>query len=227
MNFNDIPEISHQPMFLSTINVPDDSFAINLQKISNTLTCDFFPFVASLSLKYIDEELAHSLDTKQKTFKKLKKKYSKRKQNVNFVHDIIIDDYEMAIEDNVQLIPNAHANLMKTSNERNLISIIIKKFEQKLHGKDPDKEYINIYKFLQNACEYEFTQLDFSNSSQTTLDEHLTDRIIQVWQIFQQFFAQFDYNNYLVNYYAIKNKTNTRYILSIIRILLEIGPINC
>lgn len=44
--------------YLALIN---DDFAVKLQKFTNTLTCEHFPLVASLTLKHIDDELELSL----------------------------------------------------------------------------------------------------------------------------------------------------------------------
>ncbi|WBR61501.1 hypothetical protein [Drosophila suzukii associated hytrosavirus 1] len=227
MSFESIPELQHQSLKVSRIDVVDSSFSVDLQKYANTLIYRNFPLVASLTLQAIDEELEQSLEMKENTLRKLKKKYNKKSRNVNVVYDIIIDDFEMAIEGNVKLIPDAHANLMRTTNENNLIQVIIKQFEQNQEGKPIEKEFLNIYTFLRNACKYKFTNLVFADDNQENLDEYMVARIVQVWQIFQQYFRQFDYPDYLDNYYTIKRSTDTKFILSILRILVEIGTINC
>lgn len=222
--FEDIPELQHEPLVLSR-TIAGGDFALDLQRMSNTLIYENFPLVASFTLRCIDEELEQSVQMKQRTLERLRQKYNRRTRNINVVHDIIIDDFEMAIEGNVQLIPDAHAKLMKTTKESNLIQIIIKQFEQNLEGKPIEKEFMNIYKLLRLAQNYKFTRVQFSNESQEVLDEHMIYRIVQVWQVFQQFFKQFDYVDYLQNYYSIKNSTDTKFVLSILRILVEIGPV--
>lgn len=228
MNFEDIISFKQEPLYLDINDSVQlgGEFDVVLHKLSNMLIYEYFPFVAALSLKHIDDELEESLKMKIQTLEKLKKKYNKRSKNVNIVQDIIIDDFEMYIDDNVQLIPNSHASLMKTTTENILIPIVIKQFSSAKEGKNIEKEFQNIYKLLNESCNNKFTKISFSNANQEILDEHMIYRIAQVWQIFQQFFKQFDYLDYLYNYYNINKINNTAEILNIIRILLEIGRIN-
>lgn len=229
-SFESIPALSFDTVQLSRQNISslegetNEIFGIVLQRFTHAIICEKYPFVASMTLQHIDNELAVSLRRKERTLAKLKKKYNKRTRNVNVVQDIVIQDFEMSIEDNVMLIPKPHSNLLRTAPERNLITIIIKQFEAALEGKLIEKEFTNIYTLLRDACDNRFTQLEFLNSNQQTLDSVIIYRIVQVWQIFDQYFKQFNYFDYLQNYYTIKNKSDTKFVASILRILIDIGP---
>lgn len=228
MNFEDIPPLNHIPVYLDIKEATkqNEEFSITLHKMSNSIIYEMFPFVAALTLKHIDDELGESLNMKQQTLEKLKRKYNKRSKNVNVVQNIFIDDFEMYIDDNVQLIPNSHARLMKNTTENILIPIVLKQFSNAREGKNIEKDFQNIYKLLNEACGNKFTTVKFSNANQETLNPRMIYRITQVWQIFQQYFQQFDYVDYLNNYSNIKRSSDTRELINIIRILVEIGTTN-
>lgn len=228
MSFEQIPFISRTPLFLDAADTSrlDGGFNVDIHKYSNMLIYSYFPFVAALSLKHIDDELGQSMQMKQQTLDKLKRKYSKRSKNVSIVQDIFIDDFEMYIDDNVQLIPNSHADLMKSSSESSLIKLVIKQFMDGREGKSVGKDFENIYKLLNESCNNTFTQIQFSNENQAVLGQQMTYRITQVWQIFEQFFKHFDYLDYLYNYYKITGTSDSKEILNILRVLLEIGRSN-
>lgn len=242
--FENIPEIKFECVTLSRNNsiINGENFNVQLQNFSNNLVCQYFPVVAASTLKYIDDELSISLNMKIKTLKKLKQKYSRRTRNINIVHDIIIDDFEMAIEDNVQLILKPYTNLMKTTPEKNLLQLILKQFELiPSNTAAMDKEYANIYKLLRETCDNKFTEILFASTAKNNNDgggtssaddsdnfeKYMQYRLVQVWQIFNQYFKQFDYVDYVQNFYIIKTITNIKFILTILRILVEIGSIEC
>lgn len=229
MNFDNIPEIPREPLYVDKriVQKQDENFHFQLQQMTNTLICENFPFVAAMSLKAIDEELQQSLDLKINTLAKLKEKYSKKSSNINIVNDIIMDDFEMYISDNLQLMTNSSGRLLRNTHENDLVHIMLRKFEEIGQGIQTDKSFENIYKLLHETCSYTFTQLVFANEKQETLDRNMIYRIVQVWQIFQQFFKQFDYLDYLQNYYIIKNISDVRSCLAMLRLLIDIGPINC
>lgn len=209
-------------------NTHNDEFPVNLHNFSNNLIYEFFPYVASLTLDAIDNELEQVFELRKETFKKLKNKYKKGPKHVNIIHDIIIEDYEKAVtQTDVQLIPNSHASLIKSSNQNNLIQIIIKQIEEGSKNKPIDKEIKKIGDLLKFACNYKFTYFNLKNNSQEVLDEHKKYRIIQVCQIFQQYFKQFNYIDYLKNYKEIKDKIDINSVQNIIKILIEIGTISC
>lgn len=245
--FDNIPEIKFECVTLSRNNsiINGENFNVQLQNFCNNLVCQYFPVVAASTLKCIDDELSISLDMKIKTLKKLQQKYSRRTRNINIVHDIIIDDFEMAIEDNVQLILKPYTNLMKTTPEKNLLQLILKQFELiPSNTAAMGKEYANIYKLLRETCDNKFTEILFASTVKNNEDDscdggtssvddsdnfekYMQYRLVQVWQIFNQYFKQFDYVDYVQNFYIIKTITNTKFILTILRILVEIGSIEC
>lgn len=100
------------------------------------------------------------------------------------------------------MIAKPHANLIRTTKENNLVHIIIKQSEASLEGKPIEKEFKNICSLLRETCDNKFTQFEFINERQQVLDEYMIYRIVQVWQIFDQYFKQF---YYLENYYTIKS----------------------
>lgn len=227
----DFPEIQYEPFMLSrttkSVIENDNNFSVSLQKYTNTLICEYFPITSSLTMKYINEELQQSLTIKNETLKKLKKKYNQTR-NVNIIHEIILNDFNEELEslNHIQLIPNAQSNLMSTTSENQLIQMIIKQFEDNVENNSMENEYLKIYEFLNIASKNNFTNLEFINNNQSISRDQLYI-IVQVWQIFEQFFKQFDYYDYLQNYIKIKqSNSDSKFILSIIRILLEIGPIN-
>lgn len=223
MEFNNIPELVFETIHISTKS--GDNFASNLQAATNNIIGLQFPYVAVMSLKNIANELNKSLSAKIKTLEKLKKKY--RKQNINVVQDIIIDDFEMYNNNNIKFFTESNTKFLESMNDKSLIQIIIKQFENNLRGKQVDEEILNVYKLLQTACNYQFTKLTFANESQTVLNDKTLYRIVQVWQVFNQYFKIFDYLDYLENYYSIKNKTNVNYVSTIIELFVKIGPITC
>lgn len=236
--FRDIPELDVnvlKPFTMVTTTGPDDAapvkdvmFGPRLQKFANQLIYRTFPIVSSLTLKYVDDELGVALEMKQRTLRKLKKKYERlNANNINIVQDIYIDDYEMAVADNVKLVPDDQARLLRTTNESNLIQIIIKNFEANVQGRPIDTEFKKIYSLLNEFCDNRFTRVEFTNTNQQTLDEHLLERIVRVWQIFEQYFKQFDYVDYLQNYYTIKSRADIKFTLSILRILMDVGALTC
>ena len=248
--FEEIPEIKFECVTLSRNNsmINGENFNVQLQNFSNNLVCQYFPVVAASTLKCIDDELSISLDMKIKTLKKLQQKYSRRTRNINIVHDIIIDDFEMAIEDNVQLILRPYTNLMKTTPEKNLLQLILKQFELiPSNTAAMGKEYTNIYKLLRETCDNKFTEILFASTANNkdnndededdngtcsaddsdNFEKYMQYRLVQVWQIFNQYFKQFDYVDYVQNFYIIKTITNIKFILTILRILVEIGSIEC
>lgn len=232
--FEDIPELSHDPIYVDKQLIETDAsrraYNVNLQRFTNTIISHQFPFVASVTLKCIDDELSQSLNMKIDTLERLNKKYNKRSRNINIVNDIIIDDFDMYIADNVQLIPNAQADLMRSTKESSLVALLFNQGDENnkhTNNKTTKNEQQNIYNLLRYACEYKFTQLVFKDNTQRNLDQHMIYRIAQVWQIFQQYFEQFNYSEYLKNYYDIKRTANIAPIINIIRILVEIGPITC
>lgn len=229
MSFDDIPYIIHEPVRLSRNNVShiDENFAVSLEKIANTLIFNNFPLVASFTLSSIDSELSQSVEMKRQTLEKLKNKYNKRSKTVNIVHDIIMDDFNMIVDGDINLITDAHADLIKSTEEKNIIQIIMRNFENIVENKAVESHFENLYNFLRTACNNNFTKLEFTNEKQNILDQHMIYRIVQVWEIFQQYFKQFDYEDYLKHYYEIEKKSDTKFIISIIRILLDIGPIKC
>lgn len=232
--FENIPELSHDPIYVDKQLIETDAsrraYNVNLQRFTNTIISQQFPFVASVTLKCIDDELSQSLNMKIDTLERLNKKYNKRSRNINIVNDIIIDDFDMYIADNVQLIPNAQADLMRSTKESSLVALLFNQGDENnkhTNNKTTKNEQQNIYNLLRYACEYKFTQLVFKDNTQRNLDQHMIYRIAQVWQIFQQYFEQFNYSEYLKNYYDIKRTANIAPIINIIRILVEIGPITC
>lgn len=232
--FEYIPELSHDPIYVDKQLIETDAsrraYNVNFQRFTNTIISQQFPFVASVTLKCIDDELSQSLNMKIDTLERLNKKYNKRSRNINIVNDIIIDDFDMYIADNVQLIPNAQADLMRSTKESSLVALLFNQGDENnkhTNNKTTKNEQQNIYNLLRYACEYKFTQLVFKDNTQRNLDQHMIYRIAQVWQIFQQYFEQFNYSEYLKNYYDIKRTANIAPIINIIRILVEIGPITC
>lgn len=198
-------------------------------KFANNLIFLHYPVVASISLKKIDDELKISMNSKKKILTQLKDKYQKKTRNINIVQDIIIDDFEMAIDGNVTLIPNAQANLMRSATKNNLIQLLIKQFDNTTNIKNSEKDFENIYNLLRYACDYKFPNIKFEREyTKIITDDSLNKRIVQVWYIFQQYFKQFDYIDYLNNFVIIKKRShNIKFIFGILRILLEIGPIIC
>lgn len=219
------------------LNIPDinfksvplinggDNMLQDMQRVTNIFIQDFFPIVSELTMHSLEQELNASLNMKERTLKKLKKRYKNSKQNINIISTLTNDDYEMDIEGNVKLITDSHAYLMRSARETNLIQIILKQYEKAIEGKSIELEYTKIYTLLREYCENTFTKLEFVNQKQSVLDDVLIQRIIKVWQIFDQYFKQFDYLDYLNNYNTIKAKADTSFILSIIRILVDVGAV--
>lgn len=229
MLFEDIPELIHNtlPQFID-VNI-ESNFEHDIELYCDKLTRYYFPYVTKLSLQTLSNDLNKRYNDKKLTLQRLEKDYIRRQRHVNIVHDITINDYEMAIEGNVNLLSNAHIDLMKTIDEKSLIPIICKQFENINKGIESTKNYENIYSLLRKACENKFTQLHFVNNNQAVLSPQLVYIIVQVWQIFDQYFKIFNYLEYLKNYISIKNISDIKFVYSILRILVEIGPqtINC
>lgn len=201
------------------------TFGPRMQRLTNNIINSNFPIVSSLSLKYIDDELGIVLDMKKRTLKKLKNKYERDGRNtVNIVQDIYIDDFEMAVADNVQLVPDAQTSLMRTADDSNLIQIIIKNFEATEKGVAVDREFTKIYELLNDFRDNTFTKVQFTNTNQSTLTDDMINRIVRVWQVFDQYFKQFDYYDYLLNFNQIKNIKSTKFPTTILRVLMEVSP---
>lgn len=211
---------------VQAIPLPDlKTFGPRMQRMTNNIINSSFPIVSSLSLKYIDDELGIVLDMKKRTLEKLKNKYERDGRNtVNIVHDIYIDDFEMAVADNVQLVPDAQTSLMRTADDSNLIQIIIKNFEATDRGTAVDREYTKIYELLHDFRDNKFTKVEFTNSNQNTLTNNMLEKIVRVWQVFDQYFKQFNYYDYLQNFNQIKNIKSTKFPTTILRVLMEVSP---
>lgn len=202
----------------------------NLVKFANKMIFLKFPVVASLTLQSIENELDEAVQSKAKTLQTLTDKYAiVQAKSVNIVQDVIVDDFEMAIDGNVKLIPDAYASLMRSSKKCDLIQLLIKNVSRTGGGNGNnnnesrfEKTLQKIYNLLRYSCEYKFPRLDAED------DNKLNRRYVQVWTIFQQYFKQFDYLDYLDNFVLIKKGVHDiKSLFAIIRILLEIGPIVC
>lgn len=220
--FENIPKLSFEPMSLTLVDKYAEQSSTNIQQLSNLLIEKHFPLVTSLSLKYIDEELTHVLAMKQKKLKKLKHRYGPNMKGVN-ISNLRVNDVEMGIEDNVQLMPNAFATLMKSSTEANMIGILLQNF----YSLDPKIRNDKVYKLLKRACNYRFVNISFVDNISQYLDPISSQIVGQVWQIFQQYFQQFKYVKYLYNMDKIIDNANIEPIQSILNILLEISSNTC
>lgn len=214
-----------------TIDSYDDEtiYKSSLMKVSNNLIFIWCPVTTSLTLKSIDNELDKALKSKINILNKLKDKYNvMRSKSINIVQELIINDFEMSIDGNVKLIPDAHISLMRSSRKNDLIQLLIKNINKNIGG-NIEKEFEKVYNLLRYSCEYKFPELCFeSDYTPSITDETLNKRIVQVWTIFQQYFKQFNYINYLDNFVIIKKEAHDlKSTFALIRILLEIGPIVC
>lgn len=223
--FDDIP-----PMIYPTVTPVLDTnintvFGPRIQQFSNSLICKHFPIVAAASMIQIAKELEVALRMKKRSLTKLKRSYHGRKGKVNIVRDIYIDDYQMGDEDNVQLVQTAQAKLLSSTMERNLIQIIIKQFEAFVGGRSIEKDHPNVNRLLNAYCDNRLTvfKLEKQNEEPSTMVQF----IVQVWQVFEQYFKQFDYLDYLDKYYAIKRSADVKFILAILRILVDVGRRSC
>lgn len=219
-----IPELKYKNVTVVSKDI-EHTADVELQRVANIFIRYYMPYVSELTLNSVEKELVSSLDIKRRTLKKLKRKYRKYSQNASIVRDIINDDCEMAIEGNVKLLTDMHVSLMRSANENFLIKTICNQFQATIKGASGDHEYENIYKLLKEYCTNHFTKFEFVNDKQPKLSSDMITRLVQVWQIFDQYFKQFDYLTYLKRYYDIKEKSDSKYILSIIRILLDIGSL--
>lgn len=223
--FKDIPEMRFEPFHRVD---GGDKFRVALNEFTNTLIYENFPFVASLSLKAIHDELKESLDQKRITLRKLKEQY-KKTMHANIMSNIIINDFEMADADNAQLVPNAHSSLLSTADDLAIVNVVMELAAPGYHKDDEiDKSLEEFSKLLRFACDYTLPRIYFKNTDQTVLAPNTIYCISQVWLLFDQYFKQFDYLDYLKNYFAVRSvdNNNTKRINNIIRILVNIGPIN-
>lgn len=199
-------------------------FAVDLQRASNAVISFSYPLVSVMTLKSIVDELNESIKSKKHTLDKLRKKY--RHNNLNVIHDVIIDDVEMYNSENLRLFTGSQSELVHSVTQPSMLQIIFKQIEDNV-GKNSDPEFQEVYNFIHLACNNNFTKLSFENSNQTSLDPNTVYRIIQVWQVFEQYFKQFDYPDYLDHYNEIRFITKTGFVADIIELLVKAGPISC
>lgn len=212
--------------------IDQKTFHVQLQTFNNSLICFNCPYVSYLTMKHINLELSKSLTSKKDALKKLKLKYDRRVGNVNMtpVQSVILSDFEENLDFNnsVQLISGSQAILMSSSGEMNLLKVLMKQFENSTLNLPIVNLLESVVSIVKDACGREFTKLHFINEDKSVLDANITKLIVQVWQIFTQYFMQFNYIDFLRNFDTIKLKTDPKDILSTLKVLLDIGnPYNC